>query len=168
MSAKPNFPQKVWDGSTPNTDRVDLRSGDAWCNHNDWHQIREEVIALEEYVLNLPESSGHVYLGTAQESISLGQVIRVRSDGNVEVADNTKNTVAGVAIQSAIFDQPVLYVSSGKVTLATWSFTPGVDYFVVADGLLSATAPTSGYLIRVGQAQATTMLDVSIQKSIRL
>lgn len=168
MSATPNFPQKIWDGKTPNTDRVDLRKGDAWCNHADWHQIREEVIALQEYVLNLPDDSGHVYLGQTSEEIDAGQVIRVRSDGNVEVADNLQSTVAGVAIQTAAASQPILYVTGGRVSLVTWSLTPGDDYFVISDGGLTNVAPTSEYLIRFGQAQDANTMDVNIQRSIRL
>lgn len=166
--AKPNFPTKIWDGSTPNTDRVDPLLTDQWCNHQDWDQIRAELIAVQQYVLNLPDDSGHIYVGIANESIPEGYAVCVRPDTFIEVGDNTNSTVAGVSLQAAAFGEPVLYVSGGKIVLNSWTLTPGSRYYVDSDGSLTATAPATNFLIPIGYAHTSTTLDINIQESIRM
>lgn len=166
--AKPNFPTKIWDGSTPNTERIDPILTDQWCNHQDWNQIREELIAVQKYVLNLPDDSGHVYLGIAHEPISEGYAVCVRTDTTIELGDNTQSTVAGIAIQTVSSGEPLLYISGGKITLNSWVLNPGTHYYVDSDGSITPAAPVTDFLIPIGYAHTSNTLNVNIQQSIRM
>lgn len=175
--ATPNFPGKIWDGLTPNPQRID-RQTDQWCNHQDWHQICSEVIAIQEYLLNqnVNIDTASLYSAECSETIQGGQLVGLRPDGSLQLADcNSSTSPSGLAITSGSNGQTVVYLRQGRIVSANWSATTGsvqlitgADYYLRCGGQMSTEAPETGYLNKVGQAQGPTIFDIDIQYSIKL
>ncbi len=172
--AHPNFPERIWDGLTKNPDRTKIVN-DAWCNHQDWDQLREEVIALQKFVLSGGAGYGGLYEGIAASPINVGNLVNVRADGKIVLADNTDGEIAGMALTQASYSQSVEYISSGRVLLTDWTaitstvkLNPGVDYYLSYSGFMTHIVPTTGYLVKVGKAQGLYTFDLRIVLSVKL
>lgn len=165
--ADPHFPMQIWDGSTPNTQRTSIFD-DVWPNHQDWDQIREEVIAVQEVVNGLAASSEHLYLGQAHSNIAEGRCVRVRTDGSLEHADPSQGAVDGIAAQTVSPGQMFVFITGGRLTLNAFALVPGTYYYLAASGNLVIIPPTSGFVVRVGRAITNDTLDIRVQDSIRL
>lgn len=172
--AKPNFPEQVWDGLTKNPDRTQIVN-DAWCNHQDWDQLREEVIALEKFILDGGVSGGRLYESTAASPIQTGNLVTVRADGKIILADNSNGKVDGIAITNATYFELVEYISSGRLLLTDWTpittmptLSPGADYYLSYSGMMTAIPPLAGYVVKVGKAQGSYTFDLRIMQSIKL
>lgn len=173
--ANPKFPDTLWDGLSLNTAR-EVITDDQPPNSQDWDQIVQEVIEVERYLLLNPLTGDSLtYEGVASVNIAQGQAVFVDAVGEIGLADNSSNLISGMAITNALTGETVTYIRQGRVTLASWTvitggtfLSPGQDYFVSSNGSLSLTAPTSGYVIKIGQAQTTSTIDISIQGPIKL
>jgi hypothetical protein len=173
--AHPNFPDALWDGLSKNTARTVI-TDDQWPNQQDWDQIVQEVIEVERYLLANPfVGDSLTYEGDAATTIVKGQAIFVDASGDIGLADSSSNLISGMSVTDALSGETVIYIRQGRVTLPDWTLitgntflAPGQDYFVASNGSLSLTAPTSGYVIKIGQAQTTGTIDISIQGPIKL
>lgn len=122
--------------------------------------------------LIIPVASVHTPTGTKKEAvasviIAAGQTISV-SNGVATLANRIlTGTLDGIAVCSAQIGQPVLYVSSGLLSLETL-LLGGQTYAVgSADGgieLLSLVG-TNEYVSYVGIAKDNTILDLGILRA---
>lgn len=174
-AAQPHFPNSVWDGLSQNPNRTTIMD-DQWPNHQDWDQIVQEVIEVEQYLLdNPPNNEVPLYQGVANTPLVKGQVVYVTPGSEIGLADNNSNLVSGLAITNATAGQTVVYARRGRLTLSDWtaiigasSLMPGRDYFLASNGSLSLTGPATGYVIKMGQAQTDATFDIHIQSTIKL
>ena len=78
------------------------------------------------------------------------------------------NMALGVSRHSASLGQPVSVQCSGLITEPSWTWTPDQPVFCGVNGLLTQTAPTSGFLLVVGVAVSATSLFIAIKIPLTL
>lgn len=172
MSA-PTFPNGVWDGTSANKWRLS-RTDSVDPNQADWDRIVSEMISTQEVVLGLL-NAGQVLSTLADEEIAVGQLVRLTTEGRLALASYDDPAITGMSLQDVAQGGSGSYLRRGVISLANWSqasgsvsLQPGSDYFLGANGLLSLTAPQSGFVIRVGQALSPTTFDLAIGQPVRL
>lgn len=106
-------------------------------------------------------------------SFSSGQPVALLN-GFLVPANSVLGSVAGVALERGIPGFLARYVTRGPVDLQDWSaiigneeLLPQSSYFLRSDGTLSNVPPPENeYLILVGVAQTSTILDVTFSKRV--
>ncbi len=73
----------------------------------------------------------------------------------------------GISLQSATNGNSVDIKTNGVVNENSWSWTPDLPVFVGSGGQLTQTAPSSGYLRRVGVALSATSIAISFGSIVR-
>lgn len=116
-------------------------------------------------------------------ALVIGQPVYVSGDGAVDMAQadaaSTKDVLGlcaeGIAIAGSgnIQSDNVLTASTGEwdaLTGDVGGLVAGSWYYLdeATAGKLTATAPTTGYIAKVGQALSTTELEISIKPTIKL
>lgn len=105
-----------------------------------------------------------------------GMVVYVTSEGHAELAianSDVPSGAVGLANIDASSGGSGQYVTEGQIQRDNWTtivgsalLSPGADYFLspVAAGSLSTVAPTEAgeYVVRVGRALSTTVMDIEI------
>jgi hypothetical protein len=144
--------------------------------------IQSDLTFLEEEMDAILASSDATSSAEADETIAIGQCVYMKNTGRVGLARaNAAATrkVAGIAITAATSGYAVKYNVDGKLTRSDWTavagaaaLSPGTDYFLSTSsaGSITSTAPTSAgdYVVRVGVASSTTVLDIEIENPILL
>ena len=115
-------------------------------------------------------SGGAAFVKTASATVSGGFVVGLDAQGEVAHADgadiDSAWRVVGVALNGANKGDPVTIVTAGEVEEPTWSWTEGAPVFLGANGSLTQTPPTSGYILVVGSAVGATRILVNVQQPI--
>jgi hypothetical protein len=144
--------------------------------------VQSDLDSLEEEMDAILASSDAISSAEADETIAIGQCVYMKNTGHVGLARaNSAATrkVAGFAITAATSGYAVKYNADGKLTKSDWTavagaaaLSPGTDYFLSTSsaGSITSTAPTAAgdYVVRVGVASSTTVLDIEIEASILL
>ena len=73
--------------------------------------------------------------------------------------------VIGISTQAGTVGSMVGVQTSGPMTNASWSWAAGPVY-VDDDGVLTQTAPTAGWVVRIGTAIATDTIDINVMLPI--
>jgi hypothetical protein len=85
-------------------------------------------------------------------------------NGSAIYADNTDlstaHTFVGISYNAAADGDTVSIVTAGPVTEVIWSWTPQQPIYIGTGGNLTQTAPTSGYVRRIGFAETATTVFV--------
>lgn len=101
----------------------------------------------------------------AGEDLAVGDPVWV-SANKLYIADNVTNfRVVGVIAVAALAGLSATATTSGQITLS--GLTPNSPYFL-GNGILTSTAPSSGYIVRMGQAISSTSLLLNIEEPILL
>lgn len=112
-------------------------------------------------------------LGTAGATITAGQTVYLdESDSKYKLADCDSATAAvrspaGIALNGAASGQPLLVHESGPITIGA-TMDDGEPYYLSANagGICPRADLTTGdYLVFLGFATSTTVLEVDIQES---
>jgi len=126
-----------------------------------------------------PDLSKHsVVFDSATKS---GQVIYVSGDGHVDLAKAdaaaTMDAV-GLSVNTVTINSTDYILTEGSVERSDWTdvlgaatLTPGQIYYLskTTAGNITASSPTvTGYVVRVGRAITTTILDIEIAQEVRL
>jgi len=74
--------------------------------------------------------------------------------------------VVGIITENAENGKSQVVITSGMITNLAWSFTPGMPVYLNGN-TLSNTAPTTGFVQRIGIATSSNTLVVQIGPSIR-
>jgi len=115
------------------------------------------------------ESVEEVY--TAAEPISARQVVRIDPDGRVSLAsadsiDDGCNVI-GIAKTSAIANDPIIVVTSGKVENGPTG-VPTDDIYLGLNGATTNVVPTSDVFLFLGEKTSTDGMVLKIQEPIIL
>lgn len=143
--------------------------------------IEGDVVTIDNR-LTVLESMESSYESVADSNVVIGQPLYVKSNGHVDLArGNASPTtgVVGLATQAALSTHVVTYDAEGKLQLADWTaitgtatLTPGAYYYLsdATAGALTAVAPTTSgsYVVCVGKAISTVILDIEISQPILL
>ena len=74
--------------------------------------------------------------------------------------------VVGIITENAVAGKPQIVIVSGMITNPAWSFTPGMPVYLNGN-TLSNTAPTIGFVQKMGVATSASTLIVQLGPSIR-
>jgi len=110
--------------------------------------------------------------GTAGATVTAGQVVYLDSaDSKYKLADADAasgiRSPAGIALNGASNNQPLVVLKSGPVTIGA-TMTAGVTYYLspTAGGICPVADVLSGdYPTIIGIATSTTVLDINIQEA---
>jgi len=169
MPTTPSFPNGVWNGLTENPERTS-RSVNQWCNHQDWNRISAEVIAIEDFLIagSLAPPTAPVYSGMSGTNIIAGQLVSL-TGSTIQLADkDTSGSVTGVSLSDVSTGEMLTYLAVGRITLQTFNLTPGAWYYLSNSGAMIETPPTTGYHVRLGQAQDAKTFNLQPNDSIKL
>lgn len=133
-------------------------------------------------ILPLFPSTTDYYTTEAGSTIQIGQPLYITGGSLVEPAQaNAAGTtqVAGVSIDAVAAGVSCRYISEGQIEKTDWStiigsvnLATGATYFLDPStaGRLTTTAPSTAgqYVVRVGRAISTTILDLEIELPILL
>lgn len=113
-----------------------------------------------------------VRTGKAAATVSGHKAVVLTSAGILH-ADPTLaahiNAVVGISLNAAVSGDPVRYKSFGEIEHSGWTFSPGSDIFIGADGALTQIVPTgTAFSQRVAYATTATKIRVDIQEPITL
>lgn len=75
---------------------------------------------------------------------------------------------SGAILSSGLFEQPT--TTWDVITGGSGGLTGGRDYFLsdVTTGRITTTPPTAGYVVKIGKAISSTILDVNVETPIEL
>jgi ligand-binding sensor domain-containing protein len=106
---------------------------------------------------------------TSDVGITAGQVVYIKSDGKIDLADKDAaidfNDVLGVANNSATAGNPVTVVTSGLATVALGSVAD--TFWLGNSGGVVTTAPTSGTILKIGVQSSSTDITVKMDRPLR-
>lgn len=103
----------------------------------------------------------------ASETISASKAVRLRADGKLELAQPDGVPVLGIALTSASADQQCEYRTIGAIEDAGNPWTAG-SQFLSANGTLTHIPPSSGFLVRIGYAPASSLLEINISQPLEI
>lgn len=88
-------------------------------------------------------------------------------DGKISYADATNathvNAVVGITLGAAVDGAPVTVQATGEIVEPSWNWTPLLPVFLSVNGLLSQSAPGSGFHLVLGVPTAPTKLAVGVK-----
>lgn len=117
-------------------------------------------------------STVNISLAVKEAGMDLGghRVVVVDSAGRCYHGNNLneshKGAVLGITLGAAPRGTEVSVLKFGKISMAGWSFTPGLPVYLVEDGLLSQTPPSTGFILEIGVVSEPDTIEVRIQKPI--
>lgn len=136
-------------------------------------QVKAVDISTNEVIdeLLLPRDTGVIWdVFTAGEILNGYRVCYLGADERVYLASSLDlSTISKSLIMtrhSAIENEIVECVLSGKITNTGWGLTPGARYFLTSGGQITSTPPTSGYLHEVGTAEKTDTLLINFTRPV--
>lgn len=104
---------------------------------------------------------------TASENIPALRLVYIYSDGTIRMGQTTTSAqalVVGVTLASVDSGSQVLVQLFGELENPSLSFTPNLILFLNNNGVISSTAPTSGFLIPIGQSLTIGSIFINIGK----
>ncbi len=110
------------------------------------------------------------FRAVAQSNLSGHRAVRLNADGKFEYAALTVDSVfetCGITVGAISQNQTGVARSVGVIDEGSWAWQTGA-IFLAADGILTQTPPTSGYLLEVARAISATKILVSIKQPIKL
>lgn len=125
---------------------------------------------VEDDVL-LPPDNGIVWdKFTAGEVLNGFRVCYLGSDSKVYLASNLDLSTISKSLlmtrHSALEDEEVECVLSGKVKNQGWGLTAGARYFLTTGGQISTSPASSGYLFEVGTAENSNTLIINFTRPV--
>lgn len=110
------------------------------------------------------ETEGATFLAEAATTIHGLRAVRIAnghiSHPDIAVAAHADETI-GIAMQSGVIGANLLVRTAGTIEEGGWNWAPGF-VFCGADGVLTQTPGTSGWLLTVGRAINPTTLEVDL------
>ena len=154
----------------------DLRYSATQSEQEDGYYVPNDPI-----LPTLPETTDY-HSAEADSTIKIGYPLYLTGAGHVDpakadVAGTTQ--VAGLSLADVNAGVGCKYITEGRIERTDWTevagttnLMVGVTYFLDAStaGRITTTAPTTAgqYVVRVGRAVSTTVLDIEIELPIRL
>ncbi len=132
-------------------------------------ESKDAVIIASRAARGLPGTPGVGITVTANaaETISASKIVRINAAGQAELAQPDGKGVLGIALNSATAGLPVEIRTGGLHTDSGLNLTPGWQ-FLAANGSLSSTPPSTGWLYRVGYTPTATQLEIVIETPMEL
>lgn len=117
-------------------------------------------------------SGGAGMTAIAGEALGGHRAVVLDAAGAAFYADRTTpghfGRLAGITTGAAILGSPVALARTSTVTEPSWAWTPNAAVFLGLTGLLTQTAPVTGFLQVVGMALSATTLFVNPREPIAI
>jgi len=111
--------------------------------------------------------SGVTKIKTAAEAIGGHRFVILNSDDELEYADcdilSHGHRIYGISQNAGAAGDLITVLLRGEIENTGWAFDIEKPVFLGSSGLVTQTPPTSGFVLNVGYALASTILDVRIQ-----
>lgn len=107
----------------------------------------------------------------ANETISALNIVYLDTSTTCVKADNTTYTSAipvGIALSSGILGDTIEILELGIVNDASFLFGLNVPIYLGLNGAITATPPSSGYLVKIGYGLGSGAIFIKIEKPIAL
>jgi hypothetical protein len=132
-----------------------------------------DAVVTEVDVVNMTNKEvGAITIGMPVYLFAADQVKKAKADaaGTARVLGLVRAASIGADASGEIVTDGILASEDWTDVVGSETLTPGSVYYLSADtpGELTATAPTSGYVVEVGQAISTTELEISQKSPIKL
>ena len=135
--------------------------------------IKGVDVSSDEVIDNIliEAESGTVWdVFTAGENLNGYRVCYINSDSKIYLASNSDLTTISKSLimtrQSALEDEPVECVLSGKIRNQGWGLTAGERYFLTSGGQITNTPAITGYLHEIGVAEDSDTLLVNFTRPV--
>lgn len=175
MSDQSQFPNSIWDGTSESRPNTLVNRSPDW---KDWDRIVSEVRSTQSAVLGISEVGQTLYSAEADSEIKAGQPVYFNFNSLSKAVANSQDSslVAGLVLLSG---ETPTYITSGKLELPDWTDSTGANELTVGaiyylhpsiPGRITTSIPSASglFLVKLGQAQSETELDVNIAPPIRL
>lgn len=130
----------------------------------------DEPILVQKTINNISTDT-QVITKPAGENID-GHLIVVVNDQKVYKANNTDIAAAplilGMTITAAITGTDINIITLGEITEASWSWIPDKPVFLLLNGGMTQTVPTTGFMLQVGFAFSVDTIWVELKMPIIL
>jgi hypothetical protein len=104
---------------------------------------------------------------TASENIPALSLVYIYSDGTIRKGQTTTSAqalVVGVTSASVAAGGAVLVQLFGELDNPAFTFSPNLSLFLNNNGVISATPPTTGFLMPIGQSLSVGSIFINIGK----
>lgn len=118
-----------------------------------------------------PAGDGSKITKIADTAIGGHRVVMASSANGTAIADKDTpshmHLVLGITEGAAMAGNPAAIVARGELVEPSWSFSVGPVY-LGNNGLMTQTAPTTGFILKIGTAIAPTVLLIDIGAPISI
>lgn len=113
------------------------------------------------------QTSTQSYLAGA--ALSALRLVRLNSSNQLVYADSsTDATVLGLTFQAVSSGVAPITILSGLVTDSSWNWARGAPLFLGSNGQISASIPSSGFIVPIGNAEAPTIVNLNIMQGVQI
>ena len=137
-----------------------------------WNELPSVVNTITNTSISTGPVGSDLIIATAGQALSGHKMVVLDSAGEAIYADNTTMThihkVLGMTIGASSIGTDANILTHGKLTEPTWSWTLDLPIFLISNGSLSQTAPTSGFSQVVAFPLSATSVMVDLREPISL
>lgn len=109
--------------------------------------------------VDLPGVAAGLQIAAGASGVSGHRGVMVAADGTLAHADPAHaDSYVGISTNAAVAGDPVTVATKDTVSEPTWTWTPGLPVFFIADGLLTQTPPTTVCVPPIGTAITPTTI----------
>jgi hypothetical protein len=113
------------------------------------------------------QTSTQNYLAGA--ALSALRLVKLNSSNQLVYADSsTDATVLGLTFQAVSSGVAPITILSGLVTDSSWNWARGAPLFLGSNGQISASIPSSGFIVPIGNAEAPTIVNINIMQGVQI
>ena len=116
--------------------------------------------------------SGAIIPKTAGENLGGNRVVAIGTDGQAYYANQTNpehtHKVLGITTGAVIIGESASIQTFGEMTEVSWNWDMTKPLFLGVNGLMTQTAPSSGFVLQLGIPLTPTSIFIDIGKSIVL
>lgn len=134
-------------------------------------QLADRTRFLKDAVDSIPPPGSDAVVAQAGTAVSGQRIVRYATATTVAHASSAvpadAEFVFGLSLNAAAPGADVTVLASGIATFGGWAWTPG-PIFLGIDGLMTQTAPSSGFELQVATAITATEILVRIEEPLYL
>jgi hypothetical protein len=105
----------------------------------------------------------------AGASLSALRLVKLNTSNQLVYADSsTDATVLGLTFQAVSSGVAPITVLNGLVTDSSWNWARGAPLYLGSNGQISASIPSSGFIVPIGNAEAPTIVNINIFQGVQI
>lgn len=143
---------------------VDLRVKSIINGPNITFTVDADTVTINAVV---PTLDGSTISRIANSALAAYRVVYEANDTDVAYVDPTNyvktRPYVGITTASALAGAAVQLKTSGVIINPSWAWTPGIEVWVAANGLLTQIEPASGYKLSAGMALTATSINLQLE-----